>query len=184
MASTLSLRLELRLICALFVRFFSVVAWCVHRFGVYFDVEARDVPITIQTIETGCSSGADGQTLKVQLWATKDGSFVGKEEDQSAWECMGEEDMVLSTVNYDKGAYDASEVQPLIPSYFMIPSCYCFAISPCLRGPRAQRLAPLTITINTRKKCYTQRYDALRSDALASLAAPLVRFLSAWVYAC
>ena len=142
MASTLSLRLELRLICALFVRFFSVVAWCVHRFGVYFDVEARDVPITIQTIETGCSSGADGQTLKVQLWATKDGSFVGKEEDQSAWECMGEEDMVLSTVNYDKRAYDASEVRPLIPSYFTIPSCYCFAMSPCLRGPRAQRLAP------------------------------------------
>ena len=34
---------------------------------------------------THTRSGAEGQTLKVQLWATKDGSFMGKEEDASAW---------------------------------------------------------------------------------------------------
>mmetsp|Transcript_3104 Transcript_3104/g.4404 ORF Transcript_3104/g.4404 Transcript_3104/m.4404 type:complete len:268 (-) Transcript_3104:30-833(-) len=80
-------------------------------FGVYFDIEAKDTPLTIKSIETGCSSSVDGKTLKVQLWATKEGSFAGKEEDASAWECLGDEEMVLSTIKFDKRAYDSSEAK-------------------------------------------------------------------------
>jgi len=49
--------------------------------------------------------------MQVQVWATKEGSFNGKEQDASAWECLGDEEMVLSTIKYDNRAYDASDAE-------------------------------------------------------------------------
>ena len=86
-------------------------------------------------------SGADGQKLKVQVWATKDGSFVGKEEDPSAWECIGEEEMVLNTINYNRGAYDSSEAQygalPLTSAINVAPGSRrgeCARTNACVRA--------------------------------------------------
>eukprot|EP00287_Rhodomonas_sp_CCMP768_P018062 CAMPEP_0202816578 /NCGR_PEP_ID=MMETSP1389-20130828/7033_1 /ASSEMBLY_ACC=CAM_ASM_000865 /TAXON_ID=302021 /ORGANISM="Rhodomonas sp., Strain CCMP768" /LENGTH=244 /DNA_ID=CAMNT_0049488645 /DNA_START=19 /DNA_END=753 /DNA_ORIENTATION=- len=71
-------------------------------FGVYFDVQARDRAVTVQSIKTGCSSMAEGETLEVQVWSCIDGSGVGKEEDQSAWTQVYKGSHALDLVEFNR----------------------------------------------------------------------------------
>lgn len=49
-------------------------------YGLYFDVEAKDKPVIVSEILSGCSSGAEGTPLEVQVWKCDRGSFKGHEE--------------------------------------------------------------------------------------------------------
>jgi len=78
-------------------------------FGIYFDVQARDRPVVIDAIKTGCSDMAMGETLDVQIWSCVDGSFIGKEEDKSVWQDCYKGKLELAHISFDRFV-SASEV--------------------------------------------------------------------------
>jgi len=74
-------------------------------YGVFFDLVSKSGKLKIHDIQSGCSSLAQDVELDLQVWKCTKGSFLGNENDPSAWKCLGKRKQVMNVIEFEQGEF-------------------------------------------------------------------------------